>query len=230
MNKEVRMLRYLLWDVDGILVDTEPLKFKAWQTLFTKFGKELSLEEYIPLIGHGGRENMETLLAMKGVRKTYEETRPIYRNAYIELRSRGVPIFEENVRLVREFKEKFPEIVHAVVSSEKKTTIRENLRTAGFDENFFAAVISYEDNPEMKRKPAPDMYLYALEKISAAPTECIAFEDTTSGIAAAADAGLFTVALPNKLTEAQDLLRAQLIILLGAPRKPTDIVAAFRRW
>ena len=61
-----------------------------------------------------------------------------------------------------------------------------------------------------RTKPAPDLYLAAVKALGVAPQEAVAFEDSRNGIAAAKDAGLLCVAVPNALTAGMDLLRADL--------------------
>jgi beta-phosphoglucomutase-like phosphatase (HAD superfamily) len=61
-----------------------------------------------------------------------------------------------------------------------------------------------------RTKPAPDLYLAAVKALGVAPHEAVAFEDSRNGIAAAKDAGLLCVAVPNALTAAMDLSRADL--------------------
>jgi beta-phosphoglucomutase-like phosphatase (HAD superfamily) len=68
------------------------------------------------------------------------------------------------------------------------------------------AVVCREDAP--RAKPAPDLYLRAVELLGVAPDEALAFEDSPNGITAAKEAGLWVVAVPNELTASGDLSRA----------------------
>ena len=183
----------------------------------------MTLEENTPLIGRGGKENARTICVMKGINCDSEKFRSERRAFYRELRKNGIPLIRENIELIKNFVSEFPQIRHAAVSSEQQVEIQENLRAAGID-NFFELVVSYEDHPDLKRKPAQDMYLYALQKLGLEAGECIAFEDSTSGIAAAKAAGLLCVALPNEMTIKQSLSAADLIIFVGAERTPTQIL------
>ncbi len=218
-----RKLKAILWDVDGVFVDTEKLHFKAWNGALRPFGKSLTLQEYISLIGRGGKENAETICVLKKISCDQDKFRADRRTIYKELRKKGIPIFKENIEFIKNFVAEFPQIRHAVVSSEYQAEIKENLRAAGID-NFFELIVSYEDRPDFKRKPEPDLYLYALEKLGLHAEECIVFEDSMSGIKAAKTAGIICVALSNEMTIKQDLSEADFIVSPRAERSPIQIL------
>jgi beta-phosphoglucomutase-like phosphatase (HAD superfamily) len=214
----------LLWDVDGVLVDTERLHFEAWQELFrARFGKALTLDEYRSCIGRGGDENMRYLLKLKGVRGDVEALRVERRRDYEELRAKGIPLITENIALVRQFREAYPEIRRVAVSSATCADIRGNLAAAGL-ENFFEVAVSFEDVPGMRRKPEPDIYLHALRVARVRASRCIAFEDSLSGVLSAKAAGIRCVALPNELTAGQDFRGTTLVIPPGSPRSVQGIM------
>ena len=119
-----------------------------------------------------------------------------------------------NVALARELRRKFPEAIFVAVSSAIRHDIERNLEIAAV-RDLFRDTISFEDESGMQRKPAPDVYLFALRKIGAAPGACLAFEDSSNGVAAAVAAGIRCVALPNALTEGQEFVGAALVIGAG---------------
>src|SRR3989338_6005300 len=107
---KMNQIRTLFWDIDGILVDTEVLHFRSWQMLVERFNKTLVLEEYLPMIGRGGIENMKAICTLKNIPGSYDELNEIRRNFYTGLREKGIPVIESNIRLVRECAERFPNI------------------------------------------------------------------------------------------------------------------------
>lgn len=92
-----------------------------------------------------------------------------------------------------------------IASSSPRDYVEAHLGRIGLDEGW-DVVVCREDAP--RAKPAPDLYLRAVELLGVAPYEAVALEDSPNGIAAAKDAGLWVVAVPNALTAAGDLTRA----------------------
>ncbi|MBX4200302.1 HAD family phosphatase [Candidatus Parcubacteria bacterium] len=217
------MIEALLWDIDGVFVDTEEIHFRSWQWLLEQEGKTLTLEEYIPCVGHTGTENIQRLAWLKGISGDLEAKRLLRRQKFEELRKDGAPIIEENIEFLKNFKKEFPNLKYTIVSAASKSDIKINLETAKISE-FFQDIISFEENGGMKRKPYPDMYILALDHLNLPASKCIAFEDTESGIISAAEAGIHTVALPNHLTESQDFSRASMVISLGGIKSPKGII------
>jgi HAD superfamily hydrolase (TIGR01509 family) len=95
----------------------------------------------------------------------------------------------------------------AVASSSSRTWVLGHLERLGLSADW-DAVRTRDD--VARTKPAPDLYLAAVEALGVAPNEAVAFEDSTNGIAAAKAAGLLCVAVPNALTAGMDLGRADL--------------------
>jgi HAD superfamily hydrolase (TIGR01509 family) len=92
-----------------------------------------------------------------------------------------------------------------IASSSPRSYVRTHLDRVSLAEGW-DAIVCREDAP--RAKPAPDLYLRAVELLGVAPGEALALEDSPNGIAAAKDAGLWVVAVPNDLTASGDLTRA----------------------
>ena len=199
------MITTLLWDVDGVFVDTEELHYQAWLWLAKKFNKTLSPKEYISMKGRGSDENMQLFCKAKGISEDTDKLQSIRRKKYMVLRDVGIPIIKENIALARRFKKEYPKLCHVAVSSSKRAFLEENLSIAGLSD-FFVRTISYEDGEGMKRKPSPDIYHHACKISNCAPSECVAFEDSINGIAAARAAGIKTIILPTLLSP-QEILQ-----------------------
>lgn len=193
------MITTLLWDIDGVFVDTEKLHFRAWQWLAQMYDKELLWDEYLPMIGQGSEENMDRFREMKGITEDPARLQILRRKKYAELRDDGIPVITENITLARRFKEQYQKIEQAAVSSSRRTDIDENIKAVGLSD-FFKIVISFEDRPGLRRKPAPDLYKYACEVLGRSPSECLAFEDSVNGAHAAEAAGIKVLILPTTLS------------------------------
>lgn len=207
------MPKYFMWDVDGVIVDTEKIHFEAWQYLANQLGGVLTLEKYLEMAGRGSEENLKLICQFLEV-PFDPALNKMRRDYYEKLREGGIPVIEENTALIRGIKKQFPDSIHVVVSSAIHKYIDENLHFAGLGD-FFYKTFSFEDHHEIKRKPAPDLYLFALKDLGGKAVESAAFEDSSNGVAAAKDAGIRCIALPNPITLGQDLSRADLILQSG---------------
>lgn len=217
-------VRGFIWDVDGVFVNTEDLHWRSWERLFHELGYELSFETYAQLIGHPGKKNMATLCALFDIRHNQEELIRRRHAIFKELRVRGIPVLTQNADLVRAISNEYPNIIHAAASSSRSIFVRENLVNAGIL-GIMSAVISADDQDGIRRKPAPDLYLLAIQKLGIDPNELAAFEDSAAGVSSARAAGLRCVAIPNAMTASHDFSLANFVISHDAPRVAGDIIA-----
>lgn len=218
-------LKAILCDVDGVLVATEDLQFQVRDWICREVsGQPLTLEEHAEIVGKDGMVIMKELAKMKGFTGDLSLLNDRCREKYIQLRqARDIVVIEENVRLVREFKDLYADLRFAAVSSDTHDHINENLKAAGL-ETFFELIISGHSDG-LKKKPAPDMWLVAMSKLEVRPEECLVFEDTPVGTQSATSAGVQVVALPNRITAYCKFPTAQLVIGPGEERSANDILA-----
>ncbi|TSC76545.1 MAG: hypothetical protein G01um101431_678 [Parcubacteria group bacterium Gr01-1014_31] len=223
MTKASGTVQALVFDIDGVLVDTEQLHFSAWQKLLAEHGATLALEEYLPFIGRGSTENMADICTRKQMSGDHAALNLRRREIYRQLRSSGISVLAENVALARNFARAYPKMPRIAATNSIQQDTDENLAAAGLT-GFFQFVVAFQNYPGLKRKPAPDLYLEAVRQLGIPAAECLAFEDTEHGVTAAHAAGLRVVALPSVLTEGQNFSAADLVIPSGAPREPMMIV------
>ena len=201
-------IRGLLFDFDGLLVDTETPSRASWQEVYREHGHELPLDRWALLIGtldswdpHAHLEELvggpldadavqERRLARELELGELEDLRP------------GVLDYLEQARELG--------LATAIVSSSSRSWIDRNLlrleRAGDFD-----AIVTADGDPA-RAKPEPTLYLEALDRLGLAAGEAIAFEDSPNGVRAAKAAGLFTVAVPNSVTGSLDLGAADLVV------------------
>jgi beta-phosphoglucomutase len=214
-NKEVEAI---IFDCDGVLVDTEHLKFLAWQEALASKNIPFTLEEYMPLIGHSSKN----ILLMVKKRKQMEISEEIIelKNAiYKVLQKQGVPPIKEMIafasRLAREKQDLGIKL--GLASSAPREEIVQNLEQIGL-ENAFDLIISGADDLESyvdaegKNKPKPYIYMEAAKRLEVSPSRCLVFEDTAAGIDAASSAGMIAIAVPNLFTVGQDFSNATTVI------------------
>jgi HAD superfamily hydrolase (TIGR01509 family) len=183
--------RAVVFDCDGLLVDTESCWALAEAELFGRRGRALSEAEDLELIGMsipktivylaerlGGQIEPEALeaelLALVATVVAREAGPMPGARALVEQIATAVPV--------------------AVASNSYRLQLEAALAAGGFDGRFRISVAG-DEIPEPK--PAPDVYLAACEKIGVPPAECLAFEDSLPGVAAALSAGLRVVAVPS---------------------------------
>lgn len=200
----------VIFDLDGLMVDTEPLHRRAFNLLLEACNIDYRFEqnEYGRLItGRSIFENSEYLRERFGLPQTAQEIQEGHRAIFNLLIAdaeniKGMPglgdllkfLRDENVRL-------------AIASSSRPEQIETVLRGLNMT-NGFAALVG--NRGELRPKPAPDIYLQALSQLNARPEDTLALEDSISGVRAARNAQIFVIAVPNGYTRNQDLSEANL--------------------
>ncbi len=213
-------LRALIFDVDGTLADTEEAHRQAFNAAFVerKLRWRWGPHEYALLLKiSGGKERIFHYIdgldlppADKGRLK--REVPALHRaktRLYAELLARGgVPLRPGVGRLFREARAAGLKL--AIASTTTPDNLRALLGHACADAAAlrFDVVATGDEVP--RKKPAPDIYFLALERLGLAAEACIAFEDSANGVAAAKAAGLFTVVTPTSWTAEDDLAEADL--------------------
>jgi HAD superfamily hydrolase (TIGR01509 family) len=199
-------LRALLFDFDGLLLDTESTEFRAWTEVYARHGHVLEPALWANAIGTIGGFDPVAHLASLGVHLDDAAIRAQHRRNLDlcdleELRPGVAALLDEAERR---------QLATAVVSSSSRGWIVSHLESRGLLDRF-TALITADGDPQ-RAKPRPALYLEALERLDVNAQEAIAFEDSPNGIAAAKAAGISCVAVPNAITGALDLSRADTIV------------------
>lgn len=191
-------IKAVLFDMDGTLVDSEPLHFAAHKEALNHFGIEISKEEYI-LYGtsSSSKKFYAKISEMKGIEIDIAEAQKFKKELYAKTKSQ-MKIMEGVIEVLESLKEKY---LLAVVSSSNSENIKNTLTHAGI-EKYFQVTIGGD---EVKNgKPAPDGYLRVAELLGVNPDECVVVEDSINGVTAGKSAGMKTIAIPNEYTKIQD--------------------------
>jgi HAD superfamily hydrolase (TIGR01509 family) len=202
------VIKALLFDFDGTLVDTESIDLRTWHEVFEAHGVALPVDRFALRIGTlTGPDELEELDALL--------ESPSDREAVVAgRRQRELELLElEPLRPgVREYLEdaKSLGLRVGIVSSSTRSWIDRNLERLGLLDGWATVVCA--DGDTTRCKPSPALYVEALEKLGVAAEEAIAIEDSPNGIAAARAAGIFCVAFPNDVTQALDFSHADLLL------------------
>ncbi len=188
-------IRGVLFDLDGVVIDTEKLYTRFWMEAARELGHPMTLEQALQMRSLGSRESQEKLDSFFGAAVL----------PYAELRARRIELMEafiaehgvEEKRGIRELlahlKEK--KIPCAITSSSSIPVIRRHLGNLGLLDGF-TALCSGKDVP--MGKPAPDIYLHGAATLGVAPEHCLAIEDSPAGIESAWRAGCMAVIVPDQ--------------------------------
>lgn len=208
----------VIFDCDGVLVDTEHLKFLAWQQALNSVNVELSLDEYMMVAGHSSETIRQLLEEMKRL-DISEDVIPLKRLKYQELQIQGVPPIEGAIAFVRYLSQN-KDTLHiklGLASSASRNEILMNLKQIELEHEFDLIISGSDDlgsyvDDEGTNKPKPYIYIEAAKRLGIPPTQCLVFEDTEAGIEAAAAAGMIAVAIPNRMTKDQNFSKADQVI------------------
>lgn len=195
------MIQAILFDFDGLILDTETPIFTAWKQIYEEFGCPLTLEEYSGCLGsnHDHFSPYRDLEKKVGKTLPWDELRPRLAACYSELISQN-----DALPGVREHLAEASEMGLRIVLASSSTTewVTKHLTRLGLFHHFEA--IRTRDDVE-RLKPEPDLFLAGLEAIGADADAAFVLEDSPNGILAAKRAGIFAVAVPNQLTRALPL-------------------------
>ncbi len=211
-------LQYLLWDHDGVLVDTERWYFEATRTLLSQLGVELTQERYLELMADG-RQSWD-LARERGIPEEEIQARRADRNVLYQEFLRSHPIEIDGVSDVLE--ELGSRYQMAIITTAKPADMqvihegRDLLR-------HFAFVLKNGDYSHSKPHPAP--YLAGLDRFGAAPNEAIAIEDSSRGLKSAIAAGMRCIVVQNEFTASQDFSGAWRVV--DSVREVVGVVDAF---
>ncbi len=209
------MLKALLIDHDGTLVDSEPCQFQIWQQILTEYNVDYQFEDFIPRIGIPGEVTAGYLVEHYQLPVTAEELALIKENETRQfLLNQSFPLMPGIAELINWAKSKQLKI--AIVSGAERETVLRSLVLHEID-HIIDLVVAGGDVENSK--PAPDAYLAALSNLGINAGHAVAIEDSKSGIQSAKAAGLTCLAIqhdftaPEKLTLADETFSHHLHIL-----------------
>ena len=202
-HREVVVIKGIIFDMDGVLVDSEPFICEAAIRMFAEHGLTVKPEDFMPFVGAGENRYIGGPAEKYGfpidIERDKARTYEIY-GEIVKGRIEPLPGVTEFITKARERGLKL-----AVASSADTIKIETNLREIGIPASTFDVVVSGLD--VVNKKPDPEIFLFAANKLGLAPEECLVVEDAVNGVAAARAAGMKCLALTTSFTR-EDLAGA----------------------
>lgn len=201
------MLSGVIFDWDGVIVDSSEPHCRSWELIAKELKKTLPKDYFERSFGLKNTRLIPEILEWTRdpaeIEKISERKEAIYRDV---IRKAGIKIFPGVLELVDELRGK--KIPYIIASSTARVNIEFVLSFLGI-ESYFSSIVSAED--VMNGKPAPDIFLKALEKLGCRREECVILEDAPAGIKAGLTAGIKVVGIGTSHA-VSELVGAQLIV------------------
>jgi HAD superfamily hydrolase (TIGR01509 family) len=199
-------IKALIFDFDGLIMDTEGPVYQSWRELFLLYGYEMTLDDWQICIGSA--EGTATFFNNLGEKldgsfdMQAEAPKRLQRELELVASQPILPGVMEYIQQAREMGLKL-----GIASSSSCKWVKGHLEQRGLHDRF-DCVLGADD--VKVTKPDPTLYLTALECLGVGPDQAIAFEDSPNGVLAAKRAGLYCVAVPNPLTRQLRIEQADL--------------------
>lgn len=185
----------VLFDMDGVIVDSEPLHELAFRQIFDSmgYGGDRHGIEFEHYYGKSDRALWSDFIAKHQPVQPIEELLEWKQNHFLKILRERQPIFPPIPDLVAALAARYP---LAVASGSNHPVIDEVLALRGLRQ-YFSAVASVQD--VARPKPFPDVFLRAAELLGVEPARCVVIEDSAAGVQAGRDAGMRVIAITNSL-------------------------------
>lgn len=202
------MLKAVIFDLDGVILDSEPLHFEADRRTMAEYGGGMPEEVLVQYVGVSGRDMWTDLIARYGIPDTLENVLEKQKGHKLALMGQmelaaipGIPELLQHLRAAG--------LAVGLASSSPMYYIRAVLHRLAI-EDCFQAVASGEEVP--RSKPSPDVFLLAAERLNRNPQDCLVIEDSAHGVRAAKAAGMGCVGYVNPTSGEQDLGLADIVV------------------
>jgi HAD superfamily hydrolase (TIGR01509 family) len=193
-------IQAIIFDFDGLIVDTETPTYQVWKEAFARYSLELPLTVWSDCIGKGDEDNplryLEESIGELVDREKFVAAIDVRRVDRVS----DAPPLPGVVETIRAAHERGYRL--AIASSSPHGWVDPQLDRLGVTQ-FFESILCEEDVAETK--PSPELFLLTLDRLQIMPEEAIVLEDSPNGVTAAKRANLFTIVVPNLITKQLDV-------------------------
>jgi len=191
----------VIFDMDGLMLDTERLTIPLWDEAGQKFGYRIPYDTVLKIVGISSQGARDVFANEYGEDFPYEEIREEFRLLCKREYEKGIPHKKGLVFLLDRLTA--AGIPFGVATSTRRETAMENLKKAGILERF-AAITGGDE--AANGKPAPDIFLLAAKKLMTPPCACVGFEDSPAGLRALHAAGIRSVFIRDVIDPPPEVL------------------------
>jgi HAD superfamily hydrolase (TIGR01509 family) len=193
------MIKALIFDFDGLILDTETPDYQVWQSIYREHGFELPGDEWGKIVGGWGISSFDAAEHLSLLSQGLLDSASLRDRHRSESHTliHSQPILPGVMDYIHEAKRLNLKL--AIASSSPHSWVDTHAKRLGvFD--YFDKVICADDVAPGKTKPNPDLFLLALDRLQVQKDAAVVFEDSPNGVKAAKSAGIFVVAVPNPVT------------------------------
>lgn len=196
------MLRAAVFDMDGLMFDSERLVYENWQKMMDEQGYQYSIEDFRMTVGKRKNEVQHFYFNKYGSDFPYWEFSERGKKMYVDyIHQNGIPVKKGLYEVLTYLKDNNFKI--ALATSTSRQTSVMNLKSAGVLK-YFDVLVCGDD--VKNGKPHPEVFLTAAQRLSQAAKDCVAFEDSINGIKSAFAAGMVTVMVPDFLQPTNEIM------------------------
>jgi HAD superfamily hydrolase (TIGR01509 family) len=193
------MLKALIFDFDGLILDTETPEISVWLSIYKEYGFELPVDEWAKTIGGYGISTFDAadhLEFLSQGRLDAVSVRARHREATEKI-VHASPVLPGVMEMIGQAKENGLRV--AIGSSSPHSWVDDHAKRLGIFDHF-DRIICQDDVAPGRTKPYPDIFLKALDELDVKNDTAVVFEDSPNGVLAARRAGIFVVGVPNPMT------------------------------
>jgi HAD superfamily hydrolase (TIGR01509 family) len=194
-----RRVKALIFDFDGLILDTETPEMDVWTEIYAEYGFEFPFDEWVKTVGGYGISTFDAAVHLHEITRDSLDVNALrlrHRDRSLE-RIHAAPVREGVLEYLAEAQRLGLGL--AVASSSSHGWVDTHLARLGLIRQFDRIICS-DDVAPGRTKPNPDLFLLALDQLKVKKAAAVVFEDSPNGVRAAKRAGIFVVAVPNQLT------------------------------
>lgn len=200
------MIKAVLFDMDGVIAETEHVHVEAEKQTLLKYGVQITEDELHRYTGTTAKQMFMELIAKYKLHTTFEKIFNEKEEIMFKLLETDVQPVKGVIELMRKLKEKYVKL--AVASSSHRRLVQYVLKKLEITE-LFDSIVSAEDVAH--GKPDPEIFLMSAKRLKVNPAECLVVEDAKLGVEAAKEAGMKCLGYRNPHSGKQDLSKADIV-------------------
>lgn len=202
------MIKAVIFDMDGLMIDSEPLQSKAYELLLNLYGKKplFNSNGLVQIVGSGHNSAMLKKKYNLGDEENVirQKRQKLYQKVLKSEVIKPMPGLNYLLKFLKQNNFKIAVATSSFLEDINVIFSKLNIFP------YFNVLVTCED--VTNGKPAPDIYLEAAKRLNIKSTECLVLEDSESGVTAGKSAGMKVIAVPNKFTKDHDFSKADLIV------------------